>query len=917
DELVAIDGITQVDLRNVRSYEISIEVSEADLRRYALTFDDVVQAVRRSSVDLPGGAIKTSKGEILLRSKGQAYTGRDFERIVILTRPDGTRLRIADVAEVNDGFEEDARFARFDGERAVLIQVYRIGDQRVLDLVEKVKRYTDTAEAWLPEGLELTVWRDRSTSLRDRLDILVRNGLQGFVLVFLLLAFFLRLRLAFWVSVGVPLSFLAALVFFPATGVSINVISLFAFIMVLGLLVDDAIVVGENVHSHQERAEDPLEAAIRGTQEVSVPVIFGVLTTVAAFLPLVTADGMMGQVFSEIGLVVVFCLAFSVIESQLILPAHLSHSHAPARIPREGSVRARWKNAQDRTSGLLVNVAKNGYRPWLARALEWRYTTIAIGIMALLWTIAILVSGRMGFTFMPKVESNYVTAGLEMPLGVPVEFTADAVRKLEASAQRIKAELDREFPQEDASVVKHILASVGGRPSGESRHGGGASRGSAGSSHIGEVSLELQRPESRPVDASEVERRWRDATPAIPDAVELTFSASLFSAGDPVAVRLQSADIEDLRLAAEELKSRLTEYPGIYEIRDSFRDGKEEIKLSILPSAELLGLSLQDLGRQVRQAFYGAQAQRVQRGRDELRVMVRYPEAERRSQSDLEGMRIRTPDGDEVPFDRVARVESGVGYSSIRRTNRMRVLNVKADVDRSIANSNEIMADLRSNVLPQLLADHPGLHYELEGEQREQSKVLAGMLRDFGLCLVLIYGLLAVPLRSYSQPLIIMAVIPFGLVGAIAGHLLMGHGLSMMSVFGVVALAGVVVNASLVMVHYINSRRAIGIPLVDAVRDAGVARFRPIVLTSLTTFVGLTPLLLEKSISAQFLIPMAISLAFGVALATTVTLFLVPSAYLVLEDVRAIASRIFGRDEPGDPGDDAGDIVSIGSSRAS
>ena len=916
DEIAAIDGITQVDLSNARAYEISIEVSEVNLRRYQLSFDEVVRAVRRSSIDLPGGALKTSKGEILLRSQGQAYTGRDFEKVVIRTGEDGTRLLLGEVATVIDGFEEDLRYARFDGKPAVMIQVYRIGSQRVLDLVQKVRSYADTTRAWLPEGIELTVWHDRSTSLRDRLDILTRNGLQGFVLVFLLLALFLRLRLAFWVSVGVPLSFLGALALFPISGVSINVISLFAFIMVLGLLVDDAIVVGENVHSHQERAEDPLESAIAGTREVSIPVIFGVLTTVAAFLPLIAADGVMGQIFSDIGKVVVFCLIFSVIESQLILPAHLGRSRPQTEPTDMGPLQRRFKSVQKYMSESLTRLARQGYRPLLDRAIEWRYTTLAIGVMLLLWTYAILRSGFLPTSFMPVVEADYVTASLEMPVGVPVESTAEAIAQLEASAELLRVELAQEFPDATEPVIKHILASVGAHPMAASRHGGGRGRRSSGASHMGEVSIELQSSESRPIDATEIERRWRNSTPRIPDAVELTFSASLFDAGDPVAIRLQSANVDDLRLAADELKHRLEQYPGVIEIRDSFRGGKEEIRLSILPSAELLGLSLQDLGRQVRHAFYGAEVQRIQRGRDELRVMVRYPESERRSLSDLEGMRIRTPDGDEVPFDRVARAEHGTGYASIWRSNRMRVVNVNADVDRSIANSNEIMNDLRAGFMDQLLAAHPGLQYELQGEQREQSKVLTGLMRDFGLALVLIYALLAIPLRSYSQPLIIMAVIPFGLVGAIGGHVLMGKGLSMMSVFGVVALAGVVVNASLVLVHYINTRRELGLSLATAVKDAGVARFRPIVLTSLTTFVGLTPLLLERSVSAQFLIPMAISLAFGVAFATVVTLFLVPCGYIILEDLKKLARKAAGRADPTDSDGDRAEVVSIGSSRA-
>ena len=889
DEIAALPGVTQVELANVRDDEISIEVSEESLRRHNLDFDRLVEAVRSSSLDLPGGSIKTRDGEVLLRTKGQAHSGREFEDITVLTREDGTRLRLGDIAEIRDGFAEDDRFARFDGERAVLIIVYRVGDQKVLDLVETVKGYVEVARQGLPAGLDLTVWHDGSRSLRDRLDILVRNGVNGFVLVFVLLSCFLRLRLAGWVSIGVPISFLGALALFPALSISIDVVSLFAFILVLGLLVDDAIVVGENVHSHQVRGEDPLQAAIVGTQEVSVPVIFGVLTSVAAFLPLVMAPGPMGQVFSGIGMVVILCLLFSLVESQLVLPCHLGHVRIERRVgePR-GSIAAGWERVRNAMSGSLTRLARLGYRPLLERVLEWRYATLSVGVVLLAWTLSVMDTGRIKFSFFPPVESDYLSAELVMPQGTPVEVTERALAEIEAAALRVKSTLAAEYSGLSEPLVKHVLMSVGAQPS--QRGHGGQSSSPSGGSHLGEVSVELLSGDGRPIAASEVAAMWREETPPIADAESLTFSSSLFSAGDAINLRLQSADVDDLVVAAGELAARLEEYPGVFDVSDSFEEGKRELRLSILPSAEVLGLTLNDLARQVRQAFYGEEAQRIQRDREDLRVMVRYPASRRRSLSDLEHMRIRTPDGSEVPFLTVARVESGRGYATIRRSDRQRVVNVKADVDLDRANSNEVMADLRANFLPQLLADHPGLHFSVEGEQREQSRVMGGMFQASVLALVLVYALLAVPLRSYGQPLVIMAVIPFGLVGAVGGHLLMGKSLSMMSVFGVVALSGVVVNASLVMVHCVNGLRAQGASPRAAVHEAGVIRFRPIVLTSLTTFAGLTPLLLERSVSAQFLIPMAISLGFGVVFSTVITLFLVPSCYVILEDLE----RFFG-----------------------
>ncbi len=882
DEISALDGITQVTLSNARADEISIEVSEEALRRHRLRFDDVVLAVRRSSLNRPGGSVRTRDGEVLLRTAGQAYSGHEFEDIVVMTRPDGTRLMLGDVASVRDGFTEDDQFAFFNGEPAVLVTVYRVGDQKVLDLVATVKDYVSRVQSDLPNGVSLTVWSDGSQALRDRLDILVRSGINGFVLVFVLLSCFLRLRLAAWVSVGVPISFLGALALFPVLGISIDVISLFAFILVLGLLVDDAIVVGENVHSHQELAEDPLEASIVGTQEVSVPVIFGVLTTVAAFLPLLLAPGSMGQIFSGIGVVVVLCLGFSLIESQLILPTHLGHVKMKDPATSTSRVSAAWRRFQDRTSGALTRLAREGYRPALGRAIEWRYATIAIALVLLLWTGTFLRTGLIKFSFFPPVESDYVTAVLGMPHGTPAEVTTEVVRDLEAAALRVKARLNAEYAHLPEPLAQHVLSSVGEQPSVQSHS---ASAGRGGGSHLGEVTMELQSGDGRPIPATDVVRMWREETPPVPDAESLTFSAALFRSGEPINFQLQSADVDELVLAAEEVKAQLAGYAGVFDVTDSFQEGKREIKLAILPSAQVLGLTLDDLAGQVRQAFYGEEVQRIQRDREDVRVMVRYPEASRRSLGDLENMRIRTPDGGEVPFHAVAAVEMGRGYATIRRTDRQRVINVSADIDLTQGNANEVMADLRKSFLPGLLARHPGLRFTLEGEQREQARMMAGMLRTLGFSLILIYTLLAVPLRSYTQPLIIMAVIPFGLVGAIGGHMLMGMGLSMMSVMGIVALSGVVVNASLVLVHYVNGRRAAGVPLLEAVSEAGVARFRPIVLTSLTTFAGLTPLLLERSVSAQFLIPMAISLAFGVAFSTLITLFLVPCGYVVLQDV--------------------------------
>ena len=891
DEISALPGITQVELTNARPYEISIEVSENTMRRYGLTFDQVANAVRRSSIDLPAGAVKTTGGEILLRTKGQAYEGIQFENLALISRRDGTQLRLGDIAQVRDAFAETDQMARFDGQPAVLVQVFRVGEQSALAISAAVKRYIAEAQTRMPEGIQLVTWRDDSEPLRSRLDLLVRNGLQGLLLVVAILAFFLRLRLSLWVSLGIPISFLGTFLLLPSLDVSVNLISLFAFIVVLGIVVDDAIIVGENIFAHYERGKNGLQAAIDGTREMMVPVIFGVLTSVAAFTPMLAVPGPTGKIFKVLPLVVIPTLMFSLVESLFILPNHLSHGN---NRPSEGSSEGASKrkiSAGGPFERALKWFIRSVYHPLLSFCLEWRYLTAATSFATLLLTAALLAAGWIQFQFLPSIESENVLAVLSMPLGTPVEQTARAVRRIEESAEDLRQEVDGGPPAEH-SVFRHMLASIGEQPTRAAQGNRATNAASSFSAaHLGEVNIELADSEDRRFSSRELAERWRQLTGPIPDATELSFTSSLFSAGEAINIQLTALDINLLRRAADELKDRLMAYPGVFDITHSFQTGKKEVTLQIRAEAEMLGLSQLDLARQVRQAFYGEEAQRIQRGRDDVKVMVRYPEAERKSLGDLQNMRIRTPSGSEVPFSTVARAEFGTGYSSIKRVDRRRAINVTADVDTTQANSNDIIATLQRTDLPELLEKYPQVSYTLEGEQREQREMLFSLFRGFLLALLLIYTLVAVPLKSYSQPLLIMSAIPFGLVGAVWGHILMGHNLSILSMFGIVALAGVVVNDNLVLVDYVNRRRRAGSSLLYAVRTAGISRFRPILLTSLTTFGGLTPLLLEKSLQAQFLIPMVISLAFGVMFSTFVSLILVPSLYLILEDFRGLVFR--------------------------
>ena len=889
DDLIDLPAISQVELAATRSYEISIEVPEENLRRYGLTFDEVAQAVRKSSLDLPGGTIRTTGGEISLRTKGQAYRGREFEQIVLRSFPDGTRLTVGDVAVVRDAFAETDESARFDGEPAVLVQVFRVGDESALRIADAVKHYVTEAGTLFPDGIHLTTWQDDTLILKDRLNLLLRNGRTGFILVFLSLALFLRLKLAWWVSLGMAVSFFGAFWVMPAFDVSINLLSLFAFILVLGIVVDDAIVVGENIYKQVEAGKTGLRAAIDGVCEVGTPVVFAVLTTIAAFSPLAGVSGNMGKLMKVIPIIVISTLTFSLLESLLILPSHLSHVHPDKNKKTRWRVKQRWDDLQSGVAQWLQNVGQGPYRRLLELALQWRYTSVAVGAATLILTVGLVAGGWVKFTFFPAVEADNTVALLTMAEGTPAEVTAQIVNHLETAAR----DLQKQLEDEGNPGIQHVLATVGAQPfrakqailnpAGQLGSGGG---------HLGEVNLQLYSAETREIAASEIGRRWRALAGAVPDAEELVFSTAIMNTGAPIYIQLSGSDYDDLQLAADELKSKLSEYPGVFDITDSFRAGKKEVRLKIKPEAEAAGLTLSEMARQVRQAFYGEEVQRIQRGRDDIKVMVRYPESERRSLSDLQDMRIRFPNGGEVSFQATGAATEGHGYAQITRTDRRRTVAITADIDLDQANANDIVADVTAHFMPHLLGKYPGIKYSLEGEQSEQRETISGLLRGFLFALLLIYALLAIPFKSYSQPLIVMSAIPFGLVGAVWGHVIMGKDLTILSCFGIVALTGVVVNDSLVMVDFVNRARKDGQPLMKAIREAGVSRFRAIILTSLTTFLGLTPLLLEKSMQAQFLIPMAISLAFGVMFATFITLIIVPSIYLILEDGKGAFHRL-------------------------
>ncbi len=881
DDLTAMDNISQVGTAGVRPYEISIEISEENLRRYNLSFEKVSRAVRNSSLDIPAGSVKTSGGEILVRTKGQRYYGPEFEKIIVLTKNDGTELRLGDIATVRDDFEDVDLYAKFDGKRAAFVKVWRIGEQDAIDIARTVKKYISEKKKYLPEGLSIGLWEDDVQYLNARLNLLKRNGYIGLVLVFLCLTLFLNLRLAFWTTMGIPISFLGAFYLIPFFDVSINMISLFAFIMSLGLVVDDAIVVGENIFAYRQQGMERTAAAIKGAKEMAMPVTLAVLTTMFAFVPLAYTTGIMGKILRVLPIVVISVLLVSLVEALLILPAHLSGRKSS----RTGIIRRFTDKINYWTEKRLYRFVNGPFARFVTRAIRRRYVTLATGVAIFLITVGFVAGGYIKFVFFDTIEADNMIAMLTMPQGTPVEQTRQIVEGIEKSAFDVIAEFDSER-RDKPSLMKHIATTIGAHPT--LGHGGPVQidAGAAGQSHLAEVNVELLGSEERDVSSVVLGNKWREAVGEIAGVSSLTFISEWVSTGNPIEVELSHEDFGDLLKAVEDLKGILRQYTGVEDIADSFEAGKAELKLKLKDTGRTLGLTLSDLAGQVRQGFYGEEVQRIQRGRDDIRVMVRYPQSERRSLADVENMRIRLPDGTQIPFRTVAEVQYGQGYATIRRVDRRRVVSVSADVDEAKANAGDINAELNAKALPGLMRKYQGLQYRFAGEQRERNESLGSLKKNFAIAMLAIYALLAVQFRSYAQPIIVMSAIPFGVVGATIGHLVMGFNLGILSMFGIVALSGVVVNDSLIMIDLINRERKSGIELAQVLRDCATRRFRPIMLTTLTTFFGLAPMLLERSLQARFLIPMAISLAFGVLFATCITLLLVPSLYMILEDIK-------------------------------
>ncbi|MDF3127620.1 efflux RND transporter permease subunit [Kiritimatiellaeota bacterium B1221] len=867
DRLLQSEGITQVELTGTRDLEISIEVSQEELRRYNLDHAGLAASIKTQSREISGGGIKTDSGETLLRMQERRDYGVDFAEAPVLASEDGTLLTLGSIATVVDGFEDSDRSASYNGKPAIMLDIYRVGDQTPSLIAETIAEILPQINEQLPEGIEISILNDHTEVFSQRANLLIRNGAMGLVLVLLVLGFFLEMRLAFWVMMGIPISFLGCMLIMPLTGLSINMITMFAFIVALGIVVDDAIVVGENVYHYQQEGIDPQQAAVMGAGEVGAPVGFSILTNIVAFIPLILLPGMLGRVMGMLPVVVISVFVISWVESLYILPAHLSHVRS--REPR--GVFGMLHRAQQRFSHAFRNWVVTRYGPFLDFCLSYRYVLVSAALGLLILVGGYWASGRMGFSLFTSVESDYAKASATLPFGTPVEQTEAVATKLIRAAEAVLEETGH------PELVEGIFADTG-------RSG----------SHTTQVQVFLADPEIRdPIMGTEAfVAAWREKVGEIPGVRFIRYAADEGGPGSGAAlsIELRHANVDTLESAALELEKELESYSLVQDINNGVEDGKPQFDFTLKPEAIRLGLSANDIGQQVRAAFEGTEVLRQQRGRNEVKVMVRLPEAERTRMYHFENFILRTPDGGEVMLADVVDTEIGTSYTTINRRNGVRTLTMTADV-RPKSKAGEVMAKLDAEYFPHLLEQYPGLDYSYEGHTAEQRDSFGSMAITLPLVLLAIYALLAIPFKSYSQPLIVMASIPFGIIGAIFGHLLLGYEMTMMGVIGMLALSGVVVNDALVLISFANERRAHHASTHDAVISAGIQRFRPILLTTLTTFGGLMPMILETSRQAKFLIPMAISLGFGILFATFIALLLVPCLYMVIDDVTSLRKR--------------------------
>ena len=863
DELVRQPWVSIVELQTARPYEVSIEVAEESLQRYQITFDQLANAVRRASINLPAGSVKRESGDLLIQTRGQAYDRADFESIVLRSDLSGQELLLSDVATIRDTFEDIDVDIEFNGQRSLGLNVYVTTSPDVILTTDTVKAWVAERSQTLPEGVSLEFWQDPSKSFKERVRTLVSNGLGGLVLVIVVLMLFLRPMLAFWVSVGIVVAYMGTLFVLPYTGQGLNMISLFAFLLTLGIVVDDAIIVGESVHSAQSRGLSGEHGALVGARQVVKPVVFAVISTMVFFAPMFFLPGEWGPASMGIPVVVCLALAFSLIESLLILPSHLAHMKPEPDTPPTSWLGRTRRACADGLSWF----ANDRYRPFLEKCLRNHAMVGGFFLVMLCLSLALFGGGYLKSAFFPRVNSDFVVGNIEMPQGGAFSDTQAMRDRMINAAEEIKASYNTQPRFAETGAIDNILGVAGGN----------------------KIDLVMQTV-SDDLDTEEVAKRLRERLGDLSEAKDVRFDFTIRDPGKPITLQFASDSIADLELLAGEVRSSLERYPGVFDISDSFDAPLEELVLSLKPAAENLGITLADVATQIRQAFYGEEVQRIPRDGEDVRVMVRYPESERRAIANINSMYIRTSSGREVPFSTVATYRVETGYQSIERVNRLRTLEVAADVADDGAPPRAIVESILQNDGPMWLQMYPGLSINMDGELQEEIEFQQAMVYLGMLSMLVIFGLMAIAFKSYWQPFLVLTAVPFGLMGAIFGHWILGWQVSMFSIMGVIACAGVVVNDNLVLIDRINNLRAEGMDLESALLQGATDRFRPIILTSVTTFVGLVPIMLETSVQAQFLIPMVVSLSFGVMFATGVTLVLVPALYLLGDDL----GRLFG-----------------------
>lgn len=873
NELIQLKGVSTVRFLDKPDLEISIEITPDTLKAYGLSMSQIAAIINDHLVEISAGNLKTRNGNILVRTNNRAYTRDDFAVVPIIRSNQSATVLLGQIATIKDGFEELDLVTLFNGQPSLSLSVYRSGKESAVTAAKLVRDYIEKKQLDLPSSIELSYWRDSSVIVKSRLKTLTNSAIQGGILVILLLSLFLRPAVAFWVCLGIPVSFMGAIAVMPLFSVSFNMISLFGFILVLGIVVDDAIVTGENIFKHLRRGEQPLTAAINGTEEVAIPVTFGVLTTVAAFTPLLLIEGASGELFSNIPLIAIPVLLFSLVESKLILPAHMQHIKIRSTIENSNAL-SRWQH------GFSMGFEKaiiTFYQPILAVCLRNKIITLLGSIVFSLIVFTAIATGWMKFVFFPDVDDEAVIATITMPATSGFAATNDQVEHLIATAKELQN--DYRNPETGKSLIEYIVSFAGVTLQGQLQ------------SNTGFVAFEIQDPETRDdVDISQLAQQWRKKIGNIAGAEKLSIQSKIADVGRPIAIQLRGNDEASLEQVASALEQHWQEYPSLFDIQNNQADGKEEMRVSLAEKAQSLGLSQSDLAVQLRSTIFGYDVQKFIRGRDEVTVKLRYPKEYRSTLDDLNNLPIQLNNRSTIQLSEVANIQTGVSPAAYRRFNRERIYNISADLDKQ---NSDIEAIKRETLafLDQQLLNYPNVSYELEGEAKEQQEAFGSLLLGIFAVLIVIFALLAIPFRSYWQPLIVMSIIPLGFVGAVLGHVIMNTNLSLLSFMGMLALTGVVVNDSLVLVDYINRQRRQGMEIMAAVLNAGVARFRPVMLTSITTFAGLTPILAEKSTQAQFLKPMAISLAFGILFATLITLVIVPVNYVLFENAGKIIKR--------------------------